>query len=71
MMIETSEEAEAILAEDPEVNPAVFWPRVGITKEAIYGVGRKTADVYNIPFSVAMATLEMGALLVERGLKEE
>ena len=70
-MITTIDQVNAVLSEDPDIDAAVFWRRVGIDPDLMHAVVAAYAQLADVPFSTAGALLETGATLAEAGLKSE
>lgn len=67
-MITTTDEVNAILNKDPEIDTNVFWRRVGIDPDLMIAVGKAHAIMADVTFSTAMALIETGATLAEAGM---
>lgn len=68
-MLATLAQINEVLDVEPEIDPAVFWPRVGVALDAIVEYGRIVARANGVPFSAVMAGLESGAALAEHTMK--
>lgn len=69
-MIDTADKLLEVLERDPDVDPEVFWPRVGVATAPLYDYANRLAAATGIPFSSIMACFETGAVLAEAGPKE-
>lgn len=62
-------EASRILHEDPDIDPNVFWPSVGISYEVVQQVAQVGANAFGIDVRCILASMEIGATLAKEGLK--
>lgn len=68
-MIDSYEEAIAILSEDPDIDPEIFWPSVGFSYSVIRQVAEVGARAMNADIRAVIAAMESGATLAREGLK--
>lgn len=63
-------EARRVVDRDPDIDPDIFWPRVGISVEAITAIGRDGIKAYpQLHLGAMMSILEVGATLAEAGIR--
>lgn len=73
MRITSNEQAQEVINRFPEIEPVLFWDSVGVDVEVAVAVGRwasraSAAHGTAVPFSDAMALMEIGATLAKEGL---